>query len=132
MQVEVGQEVAVVGRTQKSVGWHVVRVTPSGQIVVKKGETERRFNAKGNAVGDYWTCLSTDVEKVKTEIRAARAKSAAVIAMNQIEDAVQKHRFGDLDKMEAGLVLVAEQLALARAALENARAAHAALAAVAP
>lgn len=124
IKVEIGQEVAIVGRVGKSTGWIVERVTPTGRIAVRKGDKVRRFNAHGNEIGEssYWCSLDLDVAKVRAEIKAANAKHAARMAMNAIAEVLYA-RPDDLDQMEAGLALVAERLAAARDALAVARAA---------
>jgi hypothetical protein len=123
-KTRVGQEVAIVSRTAMSVGWVVRRVTPKGQVVVvRKGGVERRFDESGCQIGRGIgePRLDFDVDGVRRKLAVLQSQRAVALAMTQIEAAVQKHRFGDLDQMELGLDLVGERLAAARAALVAAR-----------
>lgn len=121
-----GQEVAIGTsgsyETRYSFDWTVVRITPSGQVVVSKADQERRFNARGYEMGrgDTWRTpfLVEDVARVRDQqARAARARAAAA-ALNEVS---QLERVRDTYSKEFMLEQVAALEALvakARAAVE--------------
>lgn len=80
--VKVGQEIAVrSGYTGKpSFGWIVERVTPTGRIVVTKGDRKLTFNAAGREIGDkhYLGRIDANVDQAKAiEATQVRRKAAA-------------------------------------------------------
>lgn len=84
-KIEVGQKVAVqLSDKQGSTGWVVDRITPKGQIVIRKGEMSMRFTETFREVGgEGWLRLDHDV--AAQEILLRHAKRACIRAIRDTD-----------------------------------------------
>lgn len=105
--LRVGQEVATAnpnswGQDSLSTGWKVIRITPSGQVVVgrKVGDNapvERRFDKNGCEIGVFRAggkysapYLRIDVDAVRNEIRERLQRLDVLRAFDALRSAIPR------------------------------------------
>lgn len=119
----VGQEVAVLDYSRWMFGYLVAKVTPSGQVVVKRESDgyERRFDKRGYEMGKSYhrAVISADVMGLRTsEGRATRANAAAqAITAVKVDKCLGTY----------GVMYMTEQLEQLQKLLDEAKAAVAAI-----
>lgn len=132
-RLTVGQPVAVQSAynfDSYSFGYTVTKVTPGGQVVVKREadpitgdlEHEMRFDKDGYRMskggGSRFRCerLELDVDAARESVRKSKAKSDAASAINAVRGAAGSRN--DKESLQAQVVKLAELLDAARAAVE--------------
>lgn len=129
MNVEIGQEVAIVGSTKKSIGWIVSRITKAGQIEVERGAVKRRFSKRGFEIGGGGGFdspqIHLDVEKVRSQIAVGNTAKNFKAILVQIKSTLEDASRQNYDEAETSLAKIDELLPQARTALAQAREAKA-------
>lgn len=125
-QVQVGQEAAIVDGTHVQFGYTVVKVTPTGQVTVRRNDGyERRFNSDSREINALYhskyrkPVVRFDVEALRQNELRDKKRQEAAEAINAIVPNDRARATWSKDSMLAHIAEIEALLQKAKALVEQ-------------